>query len=448
MKAVLRLSYSYFACTPAQRIFSLVGITLIGVSYFLIATVAQSWYLGALAFVGIASLFIGSAMMPLLFGRMTRSHWSRNLPGARWKLLASAWVTLLFVSTPVPVGAYLALTAGVASDAHFTAAQMARIHRGVLETFWTTCSSSVLVAFWMYVALWFITSKRNTLGYLQGLIVIAAVLLTPSRQIEAPEDLLAWDAIVTFGTLLGFSALYLLWPRLRGAAERLPRGGLFRFPIGNSTRTRGREIDLLLGTANPWLLGLGQLLPVLLAARIGFYSTAVWLYYLTLFSTVAGAIAGQASERSRALWLRGDWTPVQLFAQVERSFWRHNNYVLGILIILMVAIGSYSNMPVKLLVSGLPLLILGTLLSTYLGLMLTRRLRWSESLLAVGIMLALMAVAILAARNTAGLLIVILLESALAVMVVALRYTARSRWSRIDWMQCRPDRALSGRAAA
>jgi hypothetical protein len=114
----------------------------------------------------------------------------------------------------------------------------------------------------------------------------------------------------------------------------------------------------------------------------------------------------------------------------------------------MVAIGSYANLPVMLLATGLPLLILGTVLSTYLGLMLTQRLRWSESALAVAVMLALMAVAVLAARNAAGLLIVILLESALALTALALRYVARSRWARIDWMRCRPDRALSGRSAA
>ena len=448
MKAVLRLIFTYFSCTPAQKIFSAVGATLIVVSCFLLVFVAQSWFLGALAMAGIASLFVGSSMMPLLFGRMSRSHMSATLPGARIKLLVSALVTVLIVSTPAPVlVVYGLMAAAPPTAAHPTAAQIVRWHDGLMQTFWITYSSSILLAFWIYVALWFITSKRNTLGYLQGLIVIAAILLAPVRQILKPDALVAWDMIVAIGTLLAFSALFLLWPWLRSAAERLPLGGLSRFPTGQSTRTRGREIDLLLGTANPWLLGLGQLIPVFLAARIGFYSAAVWLFYLTIFSTVAGAIAGQAAERSRALWLRGDWSTAQLFVLVERSFWRHNNYVLGILLILMVAIGSYANLPVVLLVTGLPLLILGTLLSTYLGLMLTRRLRWSESLLAVTVMLALMAVAVLAARNSVDLTIVVMLESALALLALTLRYIARSRWGRIDWMECRSDRALSGRSA-
>ena len=146
--------------------------------------------------------------------------------------------------------------------------------------------------------------------------------------------------------------------------------------------------------------------------------------------------------------MRGDWSTVQLFAKVEQSFWRHNCCVLGILLILMVAIGSYADLPVMLLATGLPLLILGTVLSTYLGLMITRGLRLAESLLAIVAMLALMAVAVLAARNAGDLLTVLLLEFALALAAVALRYVARSRWANIDWMQCRTDRALTGRSAA
>jgi hypothetical protein len=94
------------------------------------------------------------------------------------------------------------------------------------------------------------------------------------------------------------------------------------------------------------------------------------------------------------------------------------------------------------------LLILGTVLSTYLGLMLTRGLRLAESILAVAVMLALMAVAILAARNSDNLATVVGLEFLLALAAVVLRFVARARWARIDWMQCRADRALSGRSAA
>jgi hypothetical protein len=463
MKAILRLVYLYFTCTPAHRICSAIGVAGIGWSYVMLASVLHSTFglpqitfvQGALGMAGVASIFIGSSMMPLMFGRIARSHMSNTLPGARLKLLASALITLMIVSSSVPIlsaipqlAEFNNFVAHAPAAAHLTADRIARLHEWLIQDFLLTYSVTMLFAFWLYVALWFITSKRNTMGYLQGLTIIAAVLLAPTRQILQPKDLVRWDLTVCLATLFAFSLLFLAWPRLRVAAGRLRWGTIFGHWRRRTTRIRGREIDLLLGTANPWLLAVGQLLPVMLAARIGFYSASVWLYYLTVFSTVAGAIAGQAAGRSRALWLRGDWSTVQLFSQVERSFWRHNNYVLGILLILMVAIGRYANLPVMLLVIGLPLLILGTILSTYLGLMLTRGLRLAESLLAVGVMLTLMAVAVLAARRSDDLKIVIILESALALVALMLRHLARGRWARIDWMQCRIDRALSGRAAA
>ena len=459
MKAVLRLVYLYFTCTPAQRICSAIGVTGIAWSYLMLAAELErkqiTFLQGTLGMAGVASIFIGSSMMPLMFGRIARSRMANTLPGARWKLLASALITLIIVSSSVPILSVIPqlvefnnFVAHAPPEAHLTAVRIAMMHQGLIQTFLLTYSVTMMLSFWIYVALWFITSKRNPMGYLQGLTIIAAVLLTPTRQIVQPEDLVRWDLTMCLSTLLAFSTLFLAWPRLRAATGRLRWGAFIGTWGKGTTRTRGREIDLLLGTANPWLLGVGQLLPVLLAARIGFYSAAVWLYYLTLFSTVAGAIAGQAAERSRALWLRGDWSTVQLFSQVERSFWRHNNCVLGILLVLMVAIGRYANLPVILLVIGLPLLILGTILSTYLGLMLTRGLRLAESLLAVGVMLALMAVAVLTARNTGNLVLVLSLEAALGLVALLLRHLARGRWARIDWMQCRTDRALSGRSAA
>jgi hypothetical protein len=449
MMAVLRLLYTYFTCTPAQRVFSAVGVLLIALTGVMLPVHSTSFLLGVLALAGIASLYVGSSMMPLMFGRLARSHMSKLLPGARIKLLASALLALLLVSVPLPVLFVGGLIASAGPPhAHPTAAQIAQFNLGVIQTFWSSYAVVTLFAAWLYVALWFITSKRNTVGFLQGLIVIAVVLMLPTRHILEPETLMWWDLSQCGATLAAFSVLFLTWPRMRIIVEKLQLRTASRRRTGKSSRVRGREIDLMLGTSNPWLLAFGQLVPVLLAARIGFYSAAVWLFYLTIFSTVAGAIAGQAAERSRALWLRGDWSTVQLFAQVERSFWRHNNYVLSILLILMVGIGSYAGLPVMLLATGLPLLILGTVLSTYLGLMLTRGLRVTESVLAVAVMLALMAVAILAARNSNNLVTVLTLELLLALAALVLRYVARSRWARIDWMQCRADRALSGRSAA
>jgi hypothetical protein len=82
--------------------------------------------------------------------------------------------------------------------------------------------------------------------------------------------------------------------------------------------------------------------------------------------------------------------------------------------------------------------------------MVTRSLRLPEATLAVAVMLALMGIAILAARSGGSsrqIGIVLGLEALLALGAVVLRSVAKSRWSRIDWMLCRPERALRARAA-
>ncbi len=117
----------------------------------------------------------------------------------------------------------------------------------------------------------------------------------------------------------------------------------------------------------------------------------------------------------------------------------------------MVGIGSYAALPVSLLAMGVPLLILSTILSTYLGLMVTRGLRFAEGALAVVVMLTLMAVAVLAARANGDpqeILMVAEGEVVLAFAAAIIRSVARARWEHIDWLLCRPERAPRARAAS
>ncbi|HTV78000.1 MAG TPA: hypothetical protein VMF03_07060 [Steroidobacteraceae bacterium] len=448
MKAVMRLIVTYFSCTPAARAFSAAGVLLIVASWVAMRLAPPTFAIGVALMVGVAALYVGSSMMPLMLGRLARAQTFRTVPFGRIKLLVSGLLTVLIVALPAPGVAVYGLL--MLPDPHGpppTPAQLAMFHSGLVQTFWTTASTCILIAGWLYVVLWFITSQRSLAGYLKALGVIVIVLFLPTRHLSSPQAQVAWDVMLCGATLAVFSILFLVWPQLRPLVRRI-RGITAGGERSPAARLGGRETDLLLGTANPWLLALGQLVPVLLASRIGFYSPAVWLYYLTLFSTVAGAIAGQAAERSRGLWLRGDWSTSQLFVRVEKSFWRHNVRVLGVLLVLLLAIGTYEKLPVMLLAAGLPLIVLGTVLSTYLGLMVTRGLRAPESLLAIAVMLTLMAVAVLAARPGGDLFLVGALEGALALLAVVLRLAARGRWARIDWTQCRTDRALRSRAPA
>ena len=450
MRAIARLVFSYFTCTPLLRAFSAVGLAGILALSYAIQHLHQGDVMIWSATLAIGAFSIGSALMPLMFGRMARSHLMRVLPYGRLKLLASAYITVLIVALPMPVLTYLGYMAGGVPEVP-DPVKLAQYVLYVHQTFWLTLTTATLVASWLYVAMWFVSSERSIAGYVKGLLVVMFIIYAPSHALQNFSETMLGSLTQIGGTWLVFGTGFLLWPRWKAfsARRRLwPAGGL---GVLLKKRVSGREIDLLLGTANPWLLIAAQVAPIVFASTIGFYSPAVWLFYLTIFSTVAGGIAGQAAERSRTLWLRGDWSRDQLFWQVERSFWRHNGYVLGVLIALMVVIGSYTALPVILLAAGLPLLALGTVLSTYIGLMLTRGLRAVEAILAIAVMLALMAVAVIAARSEGeanDLVTVIILEVLLAVLALVLRGVAKKRWARIDWMLCRRDRGLVLRAAS
>lgn len=94
-------------------------------------------------------------------------------------------------------------------------------------------------------------------------------------------------------------------------------------------------------------------------------------------------------------------------------------------------------MPWALLAYGVPLLVLGTVLSTYLGLMLTRGISWIECALAAAAMLTLMTVSLVLGAEDIDHPAVLTLLGAMAASAVGLRQWARRRWRNIDWSQCR-----------
>ena len=463
MKAVLRLVLTYAFGTRILRSFSVAGYAVVILSFVLLEFLAQSDWLLGIPFIGVVLTFLGSALMPLMFGRMARSHLIRVLPYGRLKLLLSAFITVALIALPGPLMSiygmhkamdYYAINGfygGSAPHAVVSTVALEHMRRGFIESIWIQLTQSFLMTGWLYLALWFITSERSIAGYMKGLLVILFIMVSPLRQISELSASLKGSLTQIGVVWFVFGAAFLLWPRWKAATATwkfAPEGG---FAALLQKRVAGREIDLMLGTSNPWFLIGAQVVPIAFASTIGYYSPAVWLFYLTIFSTVAGGIACQAAERSRVLWLRGSWSRGELFSQVERSFWRHNSFVMGALVALMVGIGSYTELPVSLLAIGLPLLILSTVLSTYLGLMVTRGLRFFEGAMAIVVMLSLMAVAVVAARASGqknDLFIVIAVEVVMAAGAVVLRAVAKARWEKIDWMLCRPDRALRVRAAS
>jgi hypothetical protein len=445
MKAVFRLVYLYFMATPMTRALTIGGLVSCLASMCGVTYLPQSQYMMAFAWAGQMAFFLGSSLMPLMVGRLARSHASGVLPHARWKLLLSMLLTVIVVALPALILAPFALVAGVSQPVSALGAHPG-LMRYAIDVAFIVYTSLVIIAGWLYVVMWFLTSERNAMGFAKGMLVIVIMLFMPAREIQELSATMRWNLEQLAVAWTVFGALFLHWRRLKNAWARRGRAAIGA-RAGLSRGTSGREVDLILGTANPWLLIAAQLIPIFIASRIGIQMPVVWLYFLTIFSTVTGAISGQAAERSRVLWLRLGWSRAELFSAVEQSFWRHNCVVLGVLLLLMVGIGSYAGYPTSLLAAGLPLLILGTALSTYLGLMITRGLRWPEACLGILIMLTLMSVPLLLEGQQANVETVVVIEILLAGLVLFLRTLARKRWGVIDWMACRPSRSLTARGA-
>ena len=201
-----------------------------------------------------------------------------------------------------------------------------------------------------------------------------------------------------------------------------------------------------MGTGRPWALALGQVVPILMAAYFlsGFEVMAPsapspWLFFMTILSILAGAIASMAATRSRRLWLRTPWTRRELFRRVEKALWGHNSFALGVLLIMFVVLGSHAFVPTNVLVFGMGLLMLGIALSTYLGMMMTAPGRLAgcgargcgdagiDDRRDVRIQAAMPATAVARSRDrTRG-------------SCPVFRIIAQRRWTHLDWMRCRAD---------
>jgi hypothetical protein len=436
MKAIGRLLATYFLGAGVLRWITVLGLLLILASVYVVLYVRATEHMLAFAMSGVLALFLGSSLMPLTLGRLAQSRAACILPGARLKLLASAVLTVLLVALPTGLLAPFAFIAGMSADVR-TLGEHPALLASALYLALYTYTSCCLIAAWLYLAMWFISSERNVAGFAKAMMVLLILVFAPQRD---SEDLrgsfvsnLAWMAAYAVTFSLGF----LSWPRLKRwlAVRSRLRGAA----DGHGRDLAGKEVDLVLGNAQPWLLIVPILLPMAIFMRMDDMIPAVWLFFLTISSAVAGAISGQAPERSRALWLRGDWSRAALFAAVERSAWRHNGLVLLALMAFLLGAGSYAAMPTAIMAAGVPLLILGTVLSTYLGLMLTRGVRWVESVLGAGVMLALMTIALLVGEGKIGPWPVAVMVAVMAALAVGLRQVARHRWARIDWSRCRSE---------
>lgn len=450
MKAVLKLTLIYFTGTPLLAMTMTLGVLAVvggSVVYLYMPPLVASQggparfslFVEMLIFMtpvaGVIAVAFAASLLPTLFARLAASHYLYVLPYGRVKVLASLFLTLTLVASVV---------------AGTTAMYYVRtpLHLGVV--FERAFVVTLLTCNLLYTVLWLTSRSTSAIGTLIGAMVLIATILVPlpfifmpSRQLTVPwtASLLIWA---------GFAAAFLLAPRWKGRVGKLKQAIAARFT--SASYHGGSEVAFLIGTAQPWTLALGLIMPLVLASlflstpEMAPASSAPWLFFTTVMSVLAGAIASLAATRGRRLWLRTHWTRPQLFRRVEDALWRHNSFAVGVLLVLLVVLGSYSYVPAKMLAYGIGLVMLGIAVSTYLGLMITAPIGWLEAALAIATMVLLLLAADYAAKPTTPLAVVLAFEGALAALVLIFRSIALRRWANLDWMRCRAD--TTARAAA
>ena len=458
MKTIARLMLVYFTGTPLARALTAFGLAAVITSggvfaifppflerlgpRFAAISPSGALLLLLLAAGGTALLF-GGSLMPVVVARLASSHYAYVLPHGRGKLLGSA--LMLVVA--------LALAAALGSLASFDEVAMGLPPRTV---FARSLAGALMTYSLLYVVLWLVGRARSPLAIIGGSLLVIATLVLPLRIVMNPQLSLFWTIVPTVALWTAVGSGLLFAARIRRAAvslrARLQRRA--RDPFA-SAYDGGDEVELMIGTARPWLLALGQAVPIVLAAYwLGWLygdvavdrKVQVWLCYLTMLTMLSAGTATFTPARSRALWLRAHWTRAELFARVEAAHWKRNSYALGVLLVTMTAVGIYFGLPTRPLAFGLALLVLAATVSMYLGLTITRSLGWGITAIALGSILLLLATSLYATRPAATTATIVVLEALLAALAVALRSFAKRRWLGLDWMLSRPETVT--RAAA
>jgi hypothetical protein len=268
-------------------------------------------------------------------------------------------------------------------------------------------------------------------------LLIAIGMIAPLAAIGRPSGVSPMTAVGLVLWLV-FAALVLFGGRLRHGGSRAAATLLRRARelLPRMSYAPGTELDLLLGTTRPSVVAIGQAVPLVFAAWL-IPDLGASIFFLTMFTAISGAITSTAAARSRVLWLKLGWTRAEMFQRVEAAYWHYNAYPLGVLLLLFIGFGAYRELSTPVLALGVPLLVLGSVVSSYLGLMMTRGLRWLEIVLGIGIMTLLIRASLAVIDADANMALAIELELVLVALALLFRFWARKRWLKLDWLVCR-----------
>jgi hypothetical protein len=441
MSPVLQLSLVYFTGTRLNRWLTLSGAVLVGFGSMGLwkyaarysafstpgqphemsnTTIALSGILWLVPIVGILALFFAGALMPAVFGHLAGRRQLHMLPYGRMRLLASAFGTVCL----------MAMMFGVVTKALYSE------FPGPPEFAFTKGVAIALLTFPpMYLLVWLVGRAKGAIGSLSGAMLIIPSLALPFHFIQIPQPPIALPFAV--GVLIaGVAAIAFLtaprWRHWRLLARSQPDRTNQATHAGYSP---GQEFALLAGTARPWVLSVGLIVPIAVATLF-ITDPKTWLCYFMLCSVISGGISSLSAPRSRALWLRGPWTRSKLLSEIEGLHWRQNAYCLGSLIVLLIAIGNYMEFSTTLLATGIPLLVVGCATGTYLGFMMTRGIGWLDGFCAGATMTALLILAFRATNLSAAALACVYFG--FVGLTFVFRALARKRWAQLDWIECQP----------
>jgi hypothetical protein len=436
VKTVLRLLTVYFTGTRLQRWMSLFALILLSLgllglwkySALLLVGPRTTLSNGSIAFsalvwmapiLGVLALFFSAALMPIVFGHMARAKHLHVLPYGRWKLLISVVLVLAFV----------AMMFGGVVEALYVSFP---IDQG--PVFGKAMAIAALTFSPMYLFVGLINRAKGALGSLGGAMLIIPCLALPFHFVQIPQPPLRLPLLIGSAIFVVCAGAFLTAPRWRNwAPSGMPPWGLPRTRSRSEYRA-GSEFALLVGVARPWMLSAWLIFPVGVATLF-VRSANIWLCYFMLCSVICGGISSLSVSRSRSLWLRGPWSRSQLLVLLEALYWRQNAYCVTVLLVLLVVIGSYLGFPSSLLAIGIPLLLVGAAIGTYLGLMMTRGIGWLDAMCAACAMLLMLVIALYGVEMPIAVLVG--LDVAVVVLAITFRSLAQRRWSRLDWVLCR-----------
>lgn len=456
MSATFRLMRTWFMATPLTR-----GGTVVGLGLFVAGTAgylfAPEWSLAydarreyaviesvvlSLPWLGLVLLLSASALMPLIVERtaLGRSVWL--WPRARVALLASVVLTAALLALLTATAATLAMmsfartfaSAAATPPAATAVAGALFFDEAFLRIFYRTLFMAFVDIGLIYMAIWLV-SKTGGVWRLAGLLWVVVSITLPLRYVGGIPRLSMLEA-VGLASWVAFAVVVLAGGRSRHALSgwRTRAAALARRALPTANYAPGRETALLLGTNRPWLVAVGQVVPIALVALL-IDEQQPWLLYLIVFSALAGAMTSRAGAQSRLLWLRYGWTRAEIARRVEAAWLAHNAWSLAVLLVLYAAIAGWLGVTFEALLHGLALLVIGCAVCTWLGLLITRGLGWFETVIAIVTMALLILAAIAIIRGE--YFVAFELELTLAVLAVTLRFLARSRWLELDWMRCR-----------